>query len=61
MKLYAQHGHAPSDKMSRATEEGLIDGVILSPRYLIPEKVTETVQELKEKNPDIEIIIDPEF
>jgi hypothetical protein len=61
MKLYAQHGHAPSDKMLRATEEGVIDGVILSPRYLIPQKVTETVQELKEKNPDIEIIIDPEF
>lgn len=61
MKLYAQHGHAASDKMHRAVEDGYIDGVILSPRYLTPESVNQLVEELRNLNPRIDVLFDPEF
>ena len=61
MKLYAQHGHAPSDKMQRAVEDGFIDGVILSARYLKPGGVNELITELLSLNSDIDILVDPEF
>ncbi len=61
MKLYAQHGHAPSDKMFRAIGDGFIDGVILSPRYLIPDSTNRLIMDLKDRNNEIDIFIDPEF
>lgn len=61
MKLYAQHGHAPSDKMRLAIEKGFIDGVILSPRYLTPDLARQLIQELRGLNPGIDVLVDPEF
>jgi hypothetical protein len=61
MKLYAQHGHAPSDKMLKAIERGFIDGVILSPRYIIPGSTNQLIIDLKGRNSEIDIFIDPEF
>lgn len=61
MKLYAQHGHAPSDKMHRAVEEGFINGVILSPRYLAPDSSNQMITELKGLHDGIDVLIDPEF
>ncbi|MCK4818322.1 hypothetical protein KA005_21305, partial [bacterium] len=61
MKLYAQHGHAPSDKMHRALEEGFINGVILSPRYLAPDSSNQMIAELKELHDGTDVLIDPEF
>ena len=61
MKLYAQHGHAPADKMVRGASDGLIDGAILSPRYLKHENTPDTIAELRAANPDTDILLDPEF
>lgn len=61
MRLYAQHGHASADKMHKAIQEGFVDGVILSPRYLKPDSAGQYVEELRVINPGIDILIDPEF
>jgi len=61
MKLYAQHGHAPSDKMHRGIEEGFIDGVILSPRYVKPEAAASLISELRGKRDDADVLLDPEL
>lgn len=61
MKLYSQHGYAHADKMHKAVEAGYIDGVILSPRYLSQDSAKDLVQELKNLNPEIDILFDPEF
>ena len=61
MKLYAQHGHAALDKMQRGILEGYISGIILSPRYLAPESANLLVEELRRLNPEIDVLIDPEF
>jgi len=61
MKLYAQHGHAASDKMHSGIQEGYINGIILSPRCLTPESANLLVGELRRLNPRIDVLIDPEF
>jgi hypothetical protein len=61
MKIFAQHGHQPSDKLQRGLHEGLIQGVILSTRYSAPSKIEETIREARLFNPSGEILIDPEF
>ena len=61
MKLYAQHGHAPSDKIHRAVEENFVDGLILSPRYLTPILTKQLVEELRRFENEIDVLVDPEF
>jgi hypothetical protein len=61
MKLYAQHGYAPSDKLNRAIEENFIDGVIFSPRYLTLHSTKQISQELRRIDDEIDILVDPEF
>ena len=61
MKLYAQHGHATQDKISKGIQEGFIDGAILSSRYLKPDSTKDLIDELRVLNPDIDILVDPEF
>jgi len=61
MKVFAQHGHQPSDKITRGLEEGAIDGVIFSSRYLNPDKVQEKLDDAYLANPAAEILIDSEF
>jgi len=61
MRLYAQHGHASADKMHIAIQKGMIDGAILSSRYLKPDSTRNLIDELRTVNPDIDILVDPEF
>lgn len=61
MKLFAQHGHQPSDKINRGLEEKVIDGVIFSPRYVKPEKLNNIINDAHSSNENAEILIDPEF
>lgn len=61
MKLYAQHGYGPSDKLDRAVEEALVQGVILSPRYLTPGGAATEAQKLRGINADTDILLDPEY
>ena len=59
MKLFAQHGHQPSDKINRGLEEKVIDGVIFSPRYVKPEKLNSIIDDAHSSNENAEILIDP--
>ena len=61
MRLFAQHGFGPSDKLIRAAKDRLIDGVILSPRYLDPNSAAQTVEDLLDANGGLEILLDPEY
>lgn len=61
MKLYAQHGHAPADKIDLAVRENILNGVIISPRYISPESANQFVEGLRNIENEIEILIDPEF
>ncbi len=61
MKLYAQHGHAPADKMLQAAEKNFINGVILSPRYLKPDALSQRIAELRHAEAELDILMDPEF
>ena len=61
MKLYAQHGYAPSNKVHEAIEKGFIEGVILSPRHISIENAKTYIREIKEIKPSAEILFDPEY
>lgn len=59
MKILAQQGYGPKDKLSRGLSEELIAGVILSPRYLNPEKMKEQIEKLSIF--ETSILMDPEL
>lgn len=61
MKLYAQCGYGPADKLDRALGKASIDGVILSPRYMRPDRAKEECQHLREAFPHADILLDPEY
>lgn len=61
MKLYAQHGYAPSNKIQEAINKGFVEGVILSPRYLSFETARSFIRELKEIKSSVDILFDPEY
>jgi hypothetical protein len=61
MRLFAQHGFGPSDKLIRGAHDGLIDGVILSARYLDPDAASETIAGLVAARANLEILFDPEY
>lgn len=59
MKIFAQHGYGPKDKLTLGLEEGIIDGVILSPRYWKPERMQAEIEKLQYDGAII--AMDPEF
>lgn len=59
MKILAQHGFGPKDKIELGLTDGLISGVVLSPRYLKRERVIEQVQKLTPLGG--QILFDPEL
>lgn len=61
MKLYAQDGYQPSDKLARGLREEFIQGVILSARYIHPNQCARRIAELREIAPSADILVDPEF
>lgn len=61
MKLFAQHGHQPSDKMRRGLGKGVINGIIYSPRFIKPTILAEKIEEANSADSSAEIYIDPEF
>ena len=60
MKLFAQHGYGPGEKMLNGIQEGSVDGVILSARYEKQEKLEDDIENLKNASGDVEILLDPE-
>lgn len=61
MAIYAQHGYGKSDKISRGIENGIIGGIILSPKDENPTKMQEYINHIMNKYKDVEIIFDPQF
>jgi hypothetical protein len=61
MKLYAQHGYAKKDKIDRAFEYGLLDGVIFSPNNERPESLRESVYKFSEFDSSPDLLIDPQL
>jgi hypothetical protein len=61
MKIFAQHGHQPSDKITRGLKEGAVEGVVFSSRYLSPDRALEKFEVAYLANPDAEILLDSEF
>jgi len=59
MRIIAQQGFGPKDKLSSGLSDGMISGVILSPRYLKMEKVKEQIEQLSHL--DGQILLDPEL
>ncbi len=61
MKLFAQHGYGPSDKLEQGLRMKAIDGVILSSRYTRPDKAKAEVAKIRKVSKKAEILIDPEY
>src|SRR6266436_5238162 len=61
MKILAQHGHQPGDKIHRGLKENVTDGVIFSARYSPPDKARTLINEARLLKADAEILLDPEF
>jgi hypothetical protein len=61
MKVYAQHGHQPSDKIASGLREKVIDGVIFSARYADPERMRERIAETRDQRRDADVLVDTEF
>jgi hypothetical protein len=61
MKVYAQHGHQPADKIVAGLEEKILDGVIFSPRYADRQKMEERIAAVRAVATDADVLIDPEF
>ncbi|MFH0922256.1 MAG: hypothetical protein V1913_18075 [Fibrobacterota bacterium] len=61
MKLYAQQGHAEGEKIRDGLKQGLIDGVILSPKDISDATLDQKLSEYPtlSKNPDL--LFDPQF
>jgi hypothetical protein len=61
MKLFAQHGYGPGDKIINGVKDSSIDGVIFSARYEKMEKIPGDAKDITSVSADAEILLDPEF
>lgn len=61
MKLFAQHGYGPGDKIINGFKDNSIDGVIFSARYEKMEKIPGDAKDINSVSADAEILLDPEF
>jgi hypothetical protein len=61
MKIYAQHGHQPADKIVGGLEEKVVDGVIFSTRYADPQRMQERIADVRKARRDTDVLVDPEF
>ncbi|WP_301171080.1 hypothetical protein [Brevibacillus nitrificans] len=61
MTLFAQHGYGKSTKIERGIQQGLLSGVILSPKDESEPNLRSYVQSLRSDFPHIEVMLDPQF
>jgi hypothetical protein len=59
MNILAQHGFGPSDKIQLGLDSGVIQGAILSPRYIRPSKAEETLGKVLHQGAGF--FLDPEY
>lgn len=61
MKLFAQSGFGPGEKLTTGIEKKYIDGVIFSAKDHPMEKIESQINSCLEKNSETEIYFDPQF
>jgi hypothetical protein len=61
MKILSQHGYGEGNKTSTGLEEGYIDGVVFRPRDILPEKLNEKCEEIRQKFKHASVLFDPQL
>lgn len=61
MSLYAQHGYGKGNKLDKGIKDGLLSGIILSPKAEKPERIKEYIDNTYKNHPQIDILFDPQF
>jgi len=61
MKLYAQIGHGPGEKLSLGLSEGLIDGGIFSPKDMQKATMKSRIAEIRRTHAEADVFVDPQF
>lgn len=61
MKLYAQAGYGPGEKMNEGLSENLIQGAILSPKDMSKLTMAAHIQSIRDNFPEADVLIDPQF
>lgn len=61
MSLYAQHGYGKGNKIEQGIKEGLLSGIILSPKSEKPERIQEYIKNVQKNHSEIDILFDPQF
>jgi hypothetical protein len=61
MKLYAQIGYGPGEKISRGLSDGSIGGAVFSPKDQQKETMMRFISDMRVSNPTADILIDPQF
>lgn len=61
MKHFAQHGFGDGEKTLAGLKEGLIQGVMFSPKDLKPTSTAKRMSEIHERHPDAHVLLDPQM
>ena len=61
MAVLAQNGYGRGDKVEQGLDNGLIEGVILSPRDERRERLEESIQQWRQQYENKTILFDPQF
>jgi hypothetical protein len=61
MSIFAQCGYGRGEKIERAINEVLIDGVIMSPRDERRNRLESTIAQWRQNNPNLNVLFDPQF
>ncbi len=61
MKLYAQSGYGDGQKTADGLTQGLIDGVIFSPKDVTLARLRATVKQVRQAQRRADVLFDPQF
>jgi hypothetical protein len=61
MKLFAQHGYGDANKTNDGLAAGYLAGVILRPRDLSPDRLTDKCREVRSQFGEAEVLFDPQL
>ena len=61
MTLFAQHGWGKSDKIDTGLREGILSGVIMSPKDEMPARLQDYVRKIRADHPNATVMFDPQL
>jgi hypothetical protein len=61
MKLYAQHGYGPGDKLSAGVAAGVVDGVVFGAKDMPPVQLPGHIAALQQARASTELLFDPHY